>query len=145
MKTAKFGDQVKISYVGTLDDGTVFDSSQDTEPQEFTIGSGHFIRAFESAVVGMSPGESRITRIAAIDAYGPRKRALVAAVDRSRIRSDIKLEPGRHLKARTGDGGEIAVTVTGVSDSTVTVDGNHPLAGKDLTFEIELLDIIKAA
>lgn len=145
MKKAKIGDHVKVSYLGTLDDGTVFDSSQNTDPQEFTIGSGRFIRGFESAIVGMSPGESRITRVAAAQAYGPRKEALIANVDRSHIPAEVRLEPGRRLKARAADGGEVAVTVTDITDSTVTVDGNHPLAGKDLTFEIELLDIIKAA
>jgi peptidylprolyl isomerase len=145
MQKAKVGDHVKVIYLGTLDDGTVFDSSQDSEPKELTIGSGSFIRGFESAIIGMSPGESRITRVAAAEAYGPHKEALVATVDRSHMPSEVKLKLGKRLKARATDGREIAVTVTGISSSTVTVDANHPLAGKDLTFEIELLEIVRAA
>lgn len=145
MQAAKVGDCVKVSYLGTIDDGTIVDSSPESEPKEFTIGSGRFIRGFEAAVVGMTPGQSRITRVAAADAYGPRKAELITPVARNRMPSHVRLRPGKRLRATTADGGEIAVTVTDLSDSTVTLDANHPLAGKDLTFEIELLEIIKAA
>lgn len=145
MKTAKVGDRVKVSYIGTIDDGTIFDSSPSDAPQEFTIGSGQFIRGFESAVVGMTPGQSRITRVPAGDAYGPRKMELITPVDRNRMPPQVKIEPGKRLTARLADGGKIAVTVTEVSDSRVMLDANHPLAGKDLTFEIELLEITQAA
>ncbi len=143
MSQAKSGDTVKVHYTGKLDDGTVFDSSENREPLEFTIGEGQIIPGFEQAVVGMAPGESKTERISADQAYGPHENEMVLDVDRSRIPPELNPQVGQQLQIQHGDGEVTAVTVTQVSDTAVTLDANHPLAGKDLTFDIELVDIRK--
>jgi FKBP-type peptidyl-prolyl cis-trans isomerase 2 len=140
-KMANNGDTVKVQYTGKLSDGTVFDTSIDKEPLEFTVGSGMVIPGFDQAVIGMNPGESKTIEIPMTDAYGPYCNELVQEVNRSEIPSEVKLEIGQRLQAQRQDGQIVMLVVTNISDSTVTIDANHPLAGKDLTFNIELIEV----
>ena len=142
MARAKHGDTVKVHYQGTLEDGTVFDSSREREPLEFTLGGGNIIAGFEEVVTGMETGETRRERIPADKAYGSRRDDMVMEVDRQQVPNDIELELGQQLQVRQESGQAVPVTVTNLSDETVTLDANHPLAGKDLMFEIELLEIV---
>lgn len=141
MAEAQEGDAVKVHYKGTLTDGTVFDDSHDRGPLEFTIGEGEIIPGFEKAVTGMSPGETRSAEIPADEAYGQEREELVATIDRSEFPDDVEPEVGQRLEIRQEEGPPLVVTVTEVAESEVTLNGNHPLAGEDLNFEIELLEI----
>jgi peptidylprolyl isomerase len=141
MKKAKVGDNVKAHYTGKLDDGTVFDSSRDRGPLEFSIGENQVIKGFEEAVVGMSEGESKTVTVASEEAYGARREDLVITLQRSQIPANVELREGLHLQMRQQDGTVFNVMVSDLSDEQVTLDANHPLAGKDLTFEIELVEI----
>ena len=138
---AKDGDTVKVHYTGKLEDGTVFDTSIERDPLQFTIGEGQLIPGFEQAVVGMSPGESKTVEIPADEAYGPYREELVMVVDRDQLPEDLQPEVGQQLQIRQPDGQTILVKVIDVSESSVTLDANHPLAGKDLTFDIELVEV----
>ncbi len=142
MAEAKHGDTVKVHYTGKLEDGTVFDTSVDHDPLQFTIGEGQIIPGFEQAVVGMNPGESKTIKVTADDAYGLHHEEMVLVVDRNQLPADLNPEVGQQLQSRQPDGQTIVVTVTDVSESSVTLDANHPLAGKDLTFEIQLVEIV---
>jgi peptidylprolyl isomerase len=141
MTQAKSGDTVKVHYTGKLDDGTVFDSSAQREPLEFTLGAGQVIPGFEQTIVGMNTGETKTTTIPADDAYGPRRDEMVVTVDQSEFPSHIEPEIGKQLQLPQPDGRAIVATITEVSDGQVTLDANHPLAGRDLTFELELVDV----
>lgn len=141
MKRAEKGDKVKVHYTGRLDDGTVFDSSRDRGPLEFTIGHGQLIRGFEDAVAGMCQGESTEVKIPSKEAYGPRREELVLKVTRGQFPPSIEPKEGTALGIRQPDGGVMEVTITEVREDSVTLDANHPLAGKDLTFEIEVVDV----
>ncbi|MGB2728247.1 MAG: peptidylprolyl isomerase [Halobacteriota archaeon] len=142
MAQAKHGDTVKVHYTGKLEDGTVFDTSVDRDPLQFTIGEGQIIPGFEQAVLGMNPGESKTIRIPTDEAYGTRREEMVMMVDRNQLPADLNPEVGQQLQSRQPDGQTIVVTVTEVSESSVTVDANHPLAGKDLTFDIQLVEVV---
>lgn len=142
MTQAKQGDAVRVHYTGRLDDGEVFSTSVGQVPLEFTIGDGRILPGFEQAVVGMSPGESRTVAIPADQAYGPYDEEMVLEVDRSQIPAHIEPEVGDELRIRRQDGETFAVSVIAVSESSVTLDANHPLAGKDLTFDIQLVEIV---
>ena len=142
MARAKYGDTVKVHYTGRLDDGTVFDTSANGEPLQFTIGSGQIIPGFEQAVVGMNPGESKTVKIPAEDAYGQRREDLIIEVEKSQLPEGLKPEVGLQLQSRQPDGRIVVLTIADVTESHVTLDANHPLAGKDLTFEIQLVEII---
>ncbi len=141
MSQAKAGDTVEIHYTGTLDDGTQFDTSADRDPLEFELGRGHVIPGIEKAVKGMSIGDSKTVRIEPDDAYGPRHDQLVQVVARSDFPDELSLHEGAALKAKSPDGKVTQFTVTAVTDETVTVDANHPLAGRALNFAIELVNI----
>jgi len=141
MTQAKSGDTVKVHYTGTLDDGTQFDSSQGRDPLEFTLGAGSVIPGFDTGVTGMSVGETKTIQIPSDQAYGPRQDQLTQEVPRSAIPADMELEQGMVLQARNPDGNTLNFTVLEFNDETVKVDGNHPLAGKDLTFALELVAI----
>jgi len=145
MAQAKIGDTVKVNYTGTLDDGTVFDSSLRSGPLEFTIGDGQLIPGFENAVIGMTPGETKTQRVLAEDAYGPHADFLVIEVDRRRVPAELDPKVGDRLQLQHPDGRSTPVLVTQVTDTSITLDANHPLAGKDLTFQIELLEITETA
>lgn len=139
---ARQGDTVKVHYTGRLEDGTVFDTSTEREPLEFTIGGGQLIAAFERTVVGMSPGELRSTQIGAADAYGMYREDLVLEVDRDRFPPDMNPEVGLQLEVRRPDGVIQLFMITEASESSVTLDANHPLAGHDLVFDIQLVEIL---
>jgi len=141
MVQAKHGDTVKVHYTGKLEDGTVFNSSENREPLEFTIGEGRIIPGFERAVVGMSPGESKTEKVLADQAFGPYREELVLEVDRQRIPADVKLEVGKRLKFHLANDQATQALVTDVSESKVTLDANHPLARTDVIFNIRLLEI----
>ncbi len=141
MTTAEKGNTVKIHYTGTLTDGSVFDSSSGHDPLEFEIGSGQVIVGFEEAVIGMSVGESKDVTIPAEKAYGPYQDELVIKAPRDRIPPDLDPQVGQKLQMG-GTGGElILVNIIEVTDEHVTLDANPPLAGKDLNFQIELMEI----
>ncbi len=141
MAKAKDGDTVKVDYTGKFEDGTVFDSSSERGPMEFTIGSGQVIAGFERAVLGMGLGDSKTAIIAAGDAYGEHREDLLLVVDRSRLPEDLNPEVGEQLELRQHDGRAILVKIAAVTDSSVTLDANHPLAGRNLVFDIELREI----
>ncbi|MDA0338909.1 MAG: FKBP-type peptidyl-prolyl cis-trans isomerase [Proteobacteria bacterium] len=141
MSTAKAGDIVNIHYTGTLDDGTQFDSSQGRDPLQFTLESGKVIAGFEVAVDGMSVGESKTVKIPAEQAYGVHQEEMVHQVPRSDIHEHIQIEKGVQLQTGQPGGQPIVVTVVAFDDETVTLDGNHALAGQALTFALELVSI----
>jgi peptidylprolyl isomerase len=142
MAQAKHGDTVKVHYKGKLEDGTVFDSSESREPLEFTIGEYKVIPGFEEAVVGMSPGDSKTEKVPADQAFGPYREELVSDIDRERIPGGVDPKVGTRLQVPKSDGRTTEVLVTGLTESKVTVDANHPLARDDLIFDIELLEIL---
>ncbi len=145
MAKSKKGDVVKVHYTGKLSDGTIFDSSKDRDPLSFNLGKNEVITGFENAVMGMEEGESKAITIPSDEAYGDYKKNLVIPVGRDKIPSDINPEVGMQLESVQPDGKRIPVTVTEVEDDQVTLDANHPLAGQDLHFDIELVEIQKVA
>lgn len=145
MERVKNGDTVQVHYTGKFDSGEIFDTSENREPLEFTIGLRQVIEGFEEAVVGMSPGDEKTTKVPANKAYGPHVEEKVVALSRDEFPENIKPEVGQRLRAREPGAEEVSLTVIEVSESTVTLDGNHPLAGKDIIFEIQLESIQKIA
>lgn len=141
MSQAKAGDTVKIHYTGTLDDGTQFDSSEGREPLEFELGSGQVIPGFEKAVDGMAVGDSKQVNIPPEDAYGPRHEQMIQEVPKSALPDDLEPEIGMGLQAQGQDGQVLNLTVSAVGEDSITVDGNHPLAGKALNFDLQLVEI----
>ena len=141
MAEAKTGDTVEVHYTGSLEDGTVFDSSRDRDPLVFTIGEKALIRGFEEAVVGMAVGESKSIRIPAKEAYGAHDPARVLKVPLSDLPDDLKLQEGQQLQMRQSNGNVVLVKISELTETEVTLDANHPLAGKDLKFEIELVKV----
>ncbi|NNL46806.1 MAG: peptidylprolyl isomerase [Chromatiales bacterium] len=141
MTQAKSGDTVRIHYTGTLDDGTQFDSSDGRDPLEFALGGGQVIPGFDSAVDGMTVGESKSVTIPPEQAYGERHEQLVQQVPKSALPDDMKPEVGMQLQSQSPDGQVMNLVVTEVEEATITVDANHPLAGQALTFAIELVEI----
>ena len=138
---ANDGDTVKVHYTGTLEDGTVFDTSRGREPLEFTLGEGTIIPGFEETVKGMQVGQTKTVTIPAEEAYGPHRDELVMVIERDKLPEGLNPAIGQQLEMQQADGGTAVVVVTDVSETTITIDANHPLAGKDLTFEIELVEI----
>ena len=141
MNQVKSGDTVSVHYTGTLTDGTVFDSSRSRDPLVFTLGSGQVIPGFEEAVLGMQVGESRTATIPAAQAYGEHRDELMFEVDRDQLPQNISPEVGQQYQMSQPDGQVIVVTVQDVTPDLVTFDANHPLAGQDLTFSLELVSI----
>lgn len=142
MSKAQEGDTVKVHYTGKLDDGSVFDTSENREPLEFTLGQGQLIPGFEKAVVGMEEGNKTTVTIPSDEAYGDRQSELEVQVSLEELPSEIEPKVGMQLQLKQNESGQaIPVQVTEVTDETVTLDANHPLAGKDLTFDIELVNI----
>jgi peptidylprolyl isomerase len=142
MTQAKKGDTVKVHYTGKLKDGRVFDSSRDSEPLELTLGAGQVIPGFEEEIVGMSKDDSKSFEIAAEEAYGPYREELVVEIEKKRVPENLNLEIGQQLALRPGEGQIVRVTVADIADETVTLDANHPLAGEDLNFEVQLIEIV---
>ncbi|SFV38250.1 peptidylprolyl isomerase [Devosia crocina] len=144
MTTAKSGDLVRINYSGRLVDGTQFDSNDGRAPLEFTLGAGQVIRGLEAHVEGMAEGDKSTVTIPCDQAYGKRREDAVQTLDRSKIPTGLDLAVGSKLQARTADGGLVPISVVALDDASVTVDANHPLAGQDLVFDVEVVEV-KAA
>jgi peptidylprolyl isomerase len=158
MAQAKNGDKVRVHYTGRLDDGSIFDSSEGFvdecesdgcgchsrpgEPMEFVIGDGSLIPKFEQAVVGLEPGQRTEVKITADDAYGQRADEMVAVIERSELPEGVTPEEGQQMEVVLQDGTPLPVLVTAVTDTTITLDANHPLAGRDLSFDIKLVEIV---
>ena len=138
-EAVKDGDRVRVHYTGKLEDGQVFDSSRDGEPLEFTVGAGDVIHGFDEAVRGMSVGETKTIEIEPEDAYGLRRDGLVATIERERAQFPVEPQVGMNLALPLQDGSQLEVVVTEVTDEHVTIDGNHPLAGEKLVFDVELM------
>jgi peptidylprolyl isomerase len=141
MSQAKSGDSVKIHYTGTLDDGTQFDSSAGRDPLEFELGSGQVIPGFDKAVDGMSVGDRKSVNIPAEDAYGVHHQQMVQDVPRDALPAEMEPAKGMSLQAEGPDGQAFNLVITAIQEETITVDGNHPLAGKALNFDLELVSI----
>jgi len=142
MTQAKEQDTVRVHYTGKLGDGTVFDTSTERDPLEFTIGDETIVPGFEQAVVGMSPGERKTEEVPASMGFGPVRDELVMDIGRAQFPTDTELAVGERFQASRADGKGLQLTVVEIHDDTVVVDANHPLAGKDLVFEIELVEIV---
>lgn len=142
MIQAQYGNTVKVHYTGRLEDGQVFDSSMQREPLQFTIGKGEVIPGFEQAIVGMAPGESKTAQLPPEAAYGPHHKEMTAVVERARLPEDLEPEVGQQLQVRQSDEQTTVVTIVDVTDASVTLDANHPLAGKALTFDLQLVEIV---
>jgi peptidylprolyl isomerase len=142
MAQVQFGQTVKVHYTVKLDDGTVVDSTKDQEPFTFTVGLGAVIPGFEKEIATMSTGESKSVKLSVEDGYGPYYQELIKEVDRDKFPADFQFEVGQHLELPDPEGQGALVTVLKVSDGTVVLDLNHPLAGKELTLDIELLQIL---
>lgn len=145
MTNAKNGDTVRINYTGRLTDGTEFDSSAGGEPLQFTLGAGQVIPGLEARVIGMETGSKSTVTIPSQEAYGPHHAEAVQSMDRATVPPDLELRVGSRLQARTADGRVVPLTVVELDETSVKVDANHPLAGQDLVFDIELVEIVKAA
>ncbi|MGD2046498.1 MAG: peptidylprolyl isomerase [Gemmatimonadota bacterium] len=141
MSNAKQGDTVHVHYTGRLDDGTVFDSSDGRDPLQFVLGTGYVISGVEKAVEGMSVGEQVSTKIPPEEAYGHRSEELVLNVAVDQFPNGTPPKVGQRFQMTTGDGQQTMVTVTEVGDEQVEIDANHPLAGQELNFELELVKI----
>lgn len=141
MSEAKKGDKVKVHYTGKLTDGSVFDTSQDREPLEFEIGAGMMIAGFDQAVTGMKVGDKKTAELSADEAYGQKNDEMVVEVPKAQLPEDLKPEVGQQLGMQQPNGQNIPVVVTKVEEETIEIDANHPLAGKDLVFDIELVEI----
>ncbi len=141
MKKVQANDKVKVHYTGKLKTGEVFDSSLERDPLEFTVGAGQMIKGFDQAVNGMELNEKKTVTIPSGEAYGERNEQLISAVSKSDLPDDMKPEVGQTLVATDQQGHQTHVLVTEVADTSITIDANHPLAGKDLVFEIELVEI----
>lgn len=141
MSSAKEGDTVQVNYTGKLQDGKVFDTSYGRCPMQFTLGKGQLIAGFEKAVLGMRAGEKKTVVIPPDQGYGSRQDEAIVEVDRKNLPPDLNPEVGQRLEFTQDDDSTVLVTVADLTDATITIDANHPLAGKDLTFDIELVSI----
>ena len=140
MAQVKKGDTVKVHYHGTLNDGSIFDSSTGREPLEFEVGSGMVIAGFDEGVTGMAIGEKRTVNIIADEAYGPVQQDMIMEFPKTQFPPDMVPEIGLQLSMSNNEGQQFPVTIIDVKDEVVVLDANHPLAGKDLTFDLELVD-----
>lgn len=141
MAQAKDGDKVQVHYTGKLDDGSVFDSSTGRDPLEFTLGGGQMIPGFEKGVLGMAVGDTKTIRIPANEAYGERDEERILQIERSQFPPHIDPQIGQQLQLRDPGGHIVMVTIAEVGDEVVTLDGNHPLAGQNLNFDLQLVQI----
>jgi peptidylprolyl isomerase len=141
MTQAATGQTVKVHYTGKLDDGTVFDSSVGKEPLSFTLGSGEVIAGFNNGVLGLTVNESKTVKIPATEAYGPHQAGMVVELPKTEIPPHLKLKPGQRVQVSAPQGGMMTLNVVAETETTITLDGNHPLAGKDLTFDLQLVEI----
>jgi len=141
-RNVQVGDRVRIAYAGCFADGTEFDSSRDNEPLVFTVGAGEVISGFDKGIIGMVQGETRSIVVAPEDGYGPHQSEMVAEVERKLIPDDDRLVVGNYLEVSTEDGNTFEVQIMKLTDTTAVLDGNHPLVGKDLHFDIDLLGFV---
>ncbi len=141
MSKVKEGDKVKVHYTGKLEDGTVFDTSENKPPFEFEVGGGQVIPGFEKGVVGMEVGDKKTIKVEPDEAYGPVRNELIAQVNRSDFPEHITPEVGQQLQLTQPDNSVVNVTVTELTDEKATLDANHPLAGKPLSFDVELVEV----
>lgn len=141
LSKVKDGNTVKVHYTGSLEDGSVFDSSENKEPLEFTLGSGQIIPGFEKAVEGMAKGDTTKVTIPSDEAYGEVRDDLVIAVSKDNLPDDVTPEVGMQLQLNQPDGQTVPVRITDIKEEEVTLDANHPLAGEDLVFEIEVVEV----
>ena len=142
MSQVKANDTVKVHYTGKLTDGQVFDSSLEREPLEFTLGQGMLIPGFENGILDMAVNEKKTLEIPAAEAYGDVKPELVQEVLKSELPAEIEPKVGMGLVSKTPDGREIPLVVSEIKDNSIMVDANHPLAGKDLVFDVEVIEIL---
>lgn len=142
MSQVQANDKVRVHYTGKLTNGEVFDTSLEREPLEVQLGEGRLIPGFESGLIDMAINEKKTINIPAVDAYGESKPELIQEVAKAQLPADIKPEVGLGLVSRTAEGREIQLVIAEVKDDTIVVDANHPLAGKDLVFDVELIDIL---
>jgi len=142
MATARHGDTVRLHYTGRLRDGSVFDSSEGGDPLEFVLGMGEVIAGIDRGVEGMDEGDRKTIEVPSADGYGPYRDDLAMAVDRAQFPPGVTPEVGQQLQIGMDDGDVLEVTITEVADDTVTLDANHPLAGQDLLFEVELVEVV---
>jgi peptidylprolyl isomerase len=145
MTKARNGDTVRINYSGRLTDGTEFDSSAGNGPLEFTLGEGQVIPGLEAHVEGMEAGTKSTVTIPPEAAYGPHRPEAIQTIDRASVPASLELKVGAQLQARTAEGNVMPITVVDLDDATVKVDANHPLAGRELVFDVELVEVVKAA
>lgn len=138
----KFGDTVKVHYKAKTKDTIIFDSNAQMDPLVFTIGDGQIIPAFEKALIGMKAGEKKTINLLAEDAFGPYMEELITTVDKSQLPPNLELKKDQQLQIQQPDGQIILVKVVNINDKNVTFDANHPLAGKDIIFDIHLLEIV---
>ncbi len=138
---AQKGDTVAVHYTGTLEDGEVFDSSRERDPLEFEVGSGQVISGFDRAVEGLEVGESREVTISPEEGYGEPREDLVVDVEKGQFPDEEEPTVGRQVQVQVAPGQQRVATITGIEDDSVTLDLNHPLAGKELTFAVELVEI----
>jgi len=141
MAKAVPGNTVNVHYTGKLDNGAIFDTSRTRHPLQFTIGKGQVIPGFEQAVIGMHPGETKTTTVSIDLAYGMRRDDMIVTMERSQFPADMAIKVGQRLELTQMDDQKLLVTVIAMTDTTMTLDANHPLAGKELIFDIELLSI----
>ena len=142
MQQVKSGDKVKVNYTGKLRNGETFDSSEGREPLEFTVGGGQVIKGFDQGVMGMQVGDKKTVEIEVVDAYGEKNQDMVIEFPKTQFPTDMKPEPGMQLMMNNGEGQSFPVLVKEVKEETVLLDANHPLAGEDLVFDIELVEIV---
>jgi FKBP-type peptidyl-prolyl cis-trans isomerase SlpA len=141
MSKVKANDTVKVHYTGKLNDGSVFDSSREKDPIQFTMGQGQIIPGFENGLIDMEVNETKTINIPSAEAYGDRNDEMIQEVPKSQLPPEVKPEVGMNLMSQTPDGQQMQLTVAEVKEESIVVDANHPLAGKDLTFEVELVEI----
>lgn len=141
MSTVKAGDKVKVHYHGKLTSGETFDSSEGREPLQFEVGSGAVIKGFDEGVTGMIVGEKKTIQIPFMEAYGPHSAEMVIEMPKERFPQDMEISIGMPLHMSDGQGRQFQVTVTEIKEEVVMLDANHPLAGKDLVFDLELVEI----
>jgi peptidylprolyl isomerase len=142
MKTVQQGDTITVHYTGKLKDGRVFDSSREKEPFKFTIGANQVIQGFEESVIGMQLGQIKTITIEYAKAYGAKRQDLIVTLPKTEFPPSLALKVGQHLQLQPGNGQRISVVISEITDKDVTVDGNHPLAEKDLVFDIEIIEIL---
>lgn len=142
MSIAEEGKTVKVHYTGTLQNGEVFDSSKEKEPLEFTLGEGQLIPGFEKAVIGMNVGDSTTINIPSTEAYGDTREDLIIAVPKDQLPKEIEPKVGMQLQVNQENGQPVPVRIAEITDTELKLDANHPLAGEDLTFEIELVNVL---